>query len=109
MTNFPEDEIQTGCVQFMRCRAYTVVSYDGSWHNEEGNEGLFLLRFKNVWITAFCGAAPGSCWQFEEAVGKTIWIDDEEVDLLYLHQGRTPQKGDSVLVVTKRSMDKPRN
>jgi hypothetical protein len=103
-TSLPEDTIPDGCNQFMRCRAYTVISYDGTWHNEEGNEGLFVLRFKNVLVTAFCSGHPGSCWQFVEAVGKTIWLDDETTDLLYLRQERTPQRGDPVLVVMKRSM-----
>ncbi|MFZ1084825.1 MAG: hypothetical protein WAN35_07670 [Terracidiphilus sp.] len=106
-TDFPEDEIPSGCNQFTRCRAYTVFSYDANWHNELGNEGLFVLRFKNVWITAFCGAKPGSCWPFSEAVGKTIWLDDEITDLLYFRAERKPQKDDAVLVVTKREMEKP--
>jgi len=108
-TDFPEDQIQSGCVQFTRCRAYTVYSYDGNWHNELGNEGLFVLRFKNVWITAFCGAKPGTCFPFIEAVGKTIWLDDETTDLLYFRAERKPQKDDAVLVVTKREMEKPRH
>jgi hypothetical protein len=107
-TSFPEDEIPPGCIQFTRCRAYTVFSYDGNWHNEFGAEGLFVLRFKNIWITAFCGGKPGTCWQFVEAVGKTIWLDDETTDLLYFHADRNSQKGDAVLVVTKRGMEKPR-
>jgi hypothetical protein len=106
-TNFPEDVIQQGCSQFSRCRAYTVFSYDSNWHNEYGNEGLFVLRFKDVWITAFCGAKPGSCYQFIESVGQTIWLDDEITDLLYFRSQRTPQKNDAVLVVTKRGMEKP--
>ncbi len=107
-TSFPEDEIPPGCNQFTRCRAYTVFSYDGNWRNELGNEGLFVLRFKNVWITAFCGGEPGSCWPFVEAVGKTIWLDDEMTDLLYFRSERNPRKDDAVLVVTKREMEKPR-
>lgn len=107
-TSFPEDKIPSGYNQFMRCRAYTVVSYDANWHNEFGNEGLFVLRFKNVWITAFCGAKPGSCWPFVEAVGETIWLDDDTTDLLYLRTERSATKDDAVLVVAKRSMDKPR-
>lgn len=108
-TDFPEDVIQPGCNQFSRCRAYTIYSYDSDWHNELGNEGLFVLRFKNVWITTFCGAKPGSCYPFVEAVGKTVWLDDEMTDLIYFRSARTPQKDDAVLVVTKRGMDKPRH
>jgi hypothetical protein len=104
----PEDVIQSGCNQFTRCRAYTVYSYDSTWHNGLGNEGLFVLRFKNVWITAFCGAKPGTCAPFVEAVGKTIWLDDETTDLLYLRAARKPQRDDAVLVVSKREMEKPR-
>jgi hypothetical protein len=108
-TNFPEDKIPSGCNQFRRCQAYTVISYDANWHNDEGNEGLFVLRFKNIWITAFCGAKPGTCWPFVEAVGKTIWLEDETTDLLYLRTAREAQRDDPVLVITKRSMDKPRS
>jgi len=108
-TDFPEDVIQPGCNQFTRCRAYTIYSYDSNWHNELGNEGLFVLRFKNVWITAFCGAKPGSCYPFVEAVGKTVWLDDDITDLIYFRSARTPQKDDAVLVVTKRGIDKPHN
>ena len=107
-TDFPEDVIQPGCNQFSRCRAYTVFSYDANWHNKLGNEGLFVLRFKNVWITAFCGAKPGSCYPFIESVGKTVWLDDEITDLIYFRSARTPQKDDAVLVVTKRGMEKPK-
>lgn len=107
-TTFPEDTIQPGCNQFSRCRAYTIISYDSTWHNDDGNEGLFVLRFKNVWITAFCGHKPGSCSEFIEAVGKTVWLDDEITDLLFLRSERTPQKNDAVLVVMKRSTEKPR-
>lgn len=108
-TTFPEDKIPLGCNQFSRCRAYTVVSYDANWHNEYGNEGLFVLRFQNVWITAHCGAKPGSCWHFVEAVGQAIWLDDEITDLLYFRTEREPRKEDAVLVVIKRSMEKPRS
>jgi hypothetical protein len=107
-TTFPEDEIPSGCNQFTRCRAYTVFSYQSTWHNALGNEGLFILRFKGVWITAFCGGKPGSCFPFVEAVGKTIWLDDETTDLIYFRSARMPQKDDAVLVVTKREMEKPR-
>jgi hypothetical protein len=103
-TDVPEDEIPPGCNQFERCRAYTIVSYDDTWSNAEGNEGLFVLRFKNVRITAFCGAKPGSCYQFVEAVGQTIWLDDEETDLIYYRSARKPQRDDAVLVITKRQM-----
>jgi hypothetical protein len=107
-TTFPEDKIPHGCNQFTRCRAYTVFSYDANWRNEYGNEGLFVLRFNNVWITAHCGAEPGSCWPFVEAVGKTVWLDDEITDLLYFRMEREPKKEDVALVVIKRSMEKPR-
>jgi hypothetical protein len=43
-TNFPEDKIPPDSNQFMRCQAYTVISYDANWHNDEGNVGLFVLR-----------------------------------------------------------------
>ena len=108
-TDFPEDVIQPGCNQFSRCRAYTIFSYDSGWRNELGNEGLFVLRFKNIWITAFCGAKPGSCYPFVEAVGKTVWLDDEITDMIYYRSERTPQKDDAVLVVTNRGMEKPRH
>ena len=108
-TSFPEDVIQHGCNQFDRCRAYTIFSYDSTWHNDLGNEGLFVLRFKNVWLTAFCGGKPGSCYPFVEAVGKTVWLDDEITDLIYFRLARTPQKNDAVLVVTKRTMERPRH
>ena len=84
-----------------------MFSYDANWHNEYGNEGLFVLRFQNVWITAHCGGKPGTCWSFVEAVGKTIWLDDETTDLLFFRTEREPKKEDAVLVVIKRSMDKP--
>jgi len=103
-TDYPEDTIPPGCNQFTRCRAYTVISYDGTWRNDFGNEGLFVLRFKDVWITAFCGDKPGTCWPFIETVGNTIWLDDETTDLLYFHHERVPKKGDAVLVVMKREM-----
>lgn len=103
-TSKPEDQIPPGCNQFSRCRAYTVLSYDDTWRNEEGNEGLFVLRFKNVRITAFCGGVPGSCYEFVEAVGQTIWLDDNMTDLIFYRGAREPQKNDAALVITKRQM-----
>ena len=103
-TNKPEDTIPIGCNQFMRCRAYTVMSYDDTWHNQDGNEGLFVLRLKNVKITAFCGGAPGSCYHFQEAVGQTIWLEDESTDLIYYREAREPTRDDPALIITKRQM-----
>jgi hypothetical protein len=108
-TSFPEDVIQEGCVQFDRCRAYMVYSYDGNWHNKYGNEGLFILRFKNVWITAFCGGKPGSCGHIEESVGKTIWLDDDMNGVIVFSYQRMRSDNDDMLIVIKRGMDKPRH
>jgi hypothetical protein len=99
-TSFPADVIQPGCVQFTRCRAYTVFAYYGDWRNEYGNEGLFVLRFKNVWITAFCSGKPGSCPTFVESVGQTIWLDDEITDLIFLRGKREPQQFSSAPPLT---------
>jgi hypothetical protein len=90
-----------------QCGEYRVFSYDATWRNELGNQGLFMLERDGLTISAHCGGE--SCPTWADSVGKTV-IADKSISDLIIHYNplcESPTYVKTALEFYERNKGKP--